>query len=608
MNTHFSESANGLTERRGRKRNREEDEGKVNGYEEQAELAKKARRGFNAHSSYTGLPDRRFKRMDPEEIKRHLKFYDTDPLVIIASQVNLDAALGGSVMILDDKDDGDLSKKSSFKLREWRAFVYSGFLEAAYRYGCALGFIPWTYVPHTLDKGEPRVLNLDEVEVFTYTNTLGEPMYAFFEKPGLEDALTSGTYFAGSFVGRPIKNVFVTTWSAPGSDCEIRSRVAAVMASSDYTASYQRAALRAVLKGADPEMVTETLPDKPEAHVTEHRTQMAGGGSGSAETAELRGKVTDALAMVMQAQNQLGPERFEAVYADLLAHFKITMGSAGQRVDLPTGRKLAKQVMPIGPKDLVQVKLLHQQLTFLLFGVPPSFIQTESARGRIAGGDDSNSANVFRNAQKQLKQRFVQIASQAFNSIHNPSKILHYLMSQSFTRHVDEQELEQVTNNAEIAIPGTPPEDYLEKIYAMGMLKYEAYRNYVSTMHAIPQSALNETPDLSLLDMITGGQESLKRMDMEQQTKLQKMQLKGKKEEMEMKMDGDEKKTQMQMEATEQNAQVQSSVEKVKQKSMDQRIHMEQLKQKGVAQKAKLGVGAQAKSKTKTKAKAKSRA
>lgn len=579
MNSHFSESANGLT----RKRKTKDDDDRVQGFETQAALAKRARRGYGGASSYAGLPDRRFKRMNSVEILRHLTFYDTDPLVRIAAKINLDAALGGSVMIIDKNDDGDLTDKSNLDLRDWRAFVYAGFLESAYRFGCALGFIPWTYVPHGLDKGEPRVLNLDSVDVFQYTNALGEPMFAFFEQPGLDTALQEGTYFAGSLVGKPILNVFVTTWNAPGPEGEIRSLVSTIMANAEFTNDYRKAALRAELKRADPAMVTESLPDQPEYPKTDSRSDLVHGSD------TLREKVSDAMGVLMQAQNSLGPERFEAVYADLTARFKILTGNpTGTRVDLPTGRKLAKQVVPEGPKDLVNVELMRQQLTFMAFGVPPSFIQTESARGRISGGDDSNAASVFRNSQKQLKQRFVQLASQAFHAIHNPHKILHYLMAQPFDRHVEDSELQRITNNAEILIPGTPPEDYLEKLYMMGMLRYDAYRRYVSTMHAIPEADLHDTPDLTLLDMVTGGQESLKKMDHEHDLKVQKMQLKGKKDEMERKMDGDEKKTKLQMKATEQNAQVQTSVEKVKQKSMDQRMQMEMLKQKGLAQKARL--------------------
>lgn len=581
MNSHFSESANGLSKR---KRGEE-----IQGYAVQAALAKKARRAFDSQQAYAGLPDRRFQKMDPAAIQKHLDFFDTDPLVRISVKINLDAALGGSVVITDNSDDGGFTKSSDLELREWRSSTYSSFLESAYRYGCALGWIPWTYVPHAFDKGEPRVLNLSKVDVFQYTNELGEPMYAFFEQPGFDSAMHEGTYFAGSLVGRPILNVFVTTWSAPGPQGQIRSLVSAAMASSEFTNDYRKAALRAELKRADPALITETLPDKPAPHETESRGEMSGAGRGSVD--ELRNKVSDAMAVMMQAYNSLGPEKFEAIHADLIARFNILTGNtAGSRVDLPTGRKLAKQTMPEGPKDLVNVQLMHQQLLFMLFGVPPSFIQTESARGRVASGDDSNAASVFRNAQKQLKQRFVQITSQAFNAIHNPHKILHYLMSQPFDRRVEPDELQRVTNTAQVVIPGTPPEDYLEKLYTTGMLKYEAYRRYVSTMHAIPDSDLHEQPDLSLLDMLTGGQESLKKMDHEHDTKMQKMQLKGKEKEMEMKMDGEESKTKLQMKATEQNARVQTSMEKVKQKSMDQRMEMERLKQKGTAQKAKLAV------------------
>lgn len=600
MISHFAESANGLSDRRAdgsRKRPRGDEQ--IDGFEVQAKLAKKARRGFDSDNVYYGLPDQRFQPMDMEVIAELLRIYDTDPLIRIASQVNLNAALGGSVIITDDADDGEPGNKQNLNLREWRAYTYTGYLEGGYRFGCSIGFIPWTYVPHALDKGEPRVLNLTNVQAFFYLNELNEPMYAFFEKPDTRDMLAGGTYFGGKFVGRPIKNVYVTTWNSPGPGGEVRSLVSTILASANFVKTFRKAARRATLKAADPAIITETTPEKKNGHETEKW-----GDKVDAKAKEDQMRVSEVMGRLVEARRELSPEEFESFYADIMARNNASQGLPGTRLDLETGRKLSKQVLPQGPQDLIGVTLMHQQLLFMLFGVPPSFIQTESARGRISGGDDSNAASVFRNAQKHLKQRLVQLASQAFNTIHNPDKILSYLMAQSFSRHVDERELHRVAHSAQILIPGTPPEDYLEQLYIKGFLKYSAYKRYISTMHAIPEQDLHDEPELSLLDILTGGKESLQKMQMEHDSKMQKAQLKGKEKELEMKQDGDEKKVELQTEATEKNAASEMQTEKVKQKSMDQRLQMELLKQKGMQLKAKLvGPGNQKKAKAKAKKK-----
>ena len=103
-------------------------------------------------------------------------------------------------------------------------------------------------MPHSLDKGEPRILNLDNVDTFLCINGLSEPMYAFFEQPSTESMLTRGTYFGGSFEGQPIRNVFVTTWNAPSAEGGIRSCVATLLANASFTSTYRKSAQRAEIR------------------------------------------------------------------------------------------------------------------------------------------------------------------------------------------------------------------------------------------------------------------------------------------------------------------------------------------------------------------------
>ena len=131
MISHFSESANGLTGRGRKRKPKKGEKDEIDGFAEQAAMAKRARRNFDS-SQYAGLPDRRFMKMDGESLQRHLRVFDTDPLVRIATNINLNAALGGSILITDESDtDSDLEEKQDQKtkdLNEWRSYTYSGFL------------------------------------------------------------------------------------------------------------------------------------------------------------------------------------------------------------------------------------------------------------------------------------------------------------------------------------------------------------------------------------------------------------------------------------------------------------------------------------------------
>lgn len=536
----------------------------------QARFAQFERRPYSTNQGLLGIPDSRFKPLNMEEIKRKLKLFDTDPLMRIAAKINTDAALGGSIQIVDEEMESGLSDEQKKDLYDWRAYTYSGFLMQAYRYLCAVGFVVWTWIPHPNDVGEPRVVNLEsDILGFVHVNGINEPMYAFFRNTDMATAIERGTRFAGQWVGEPVEYTFVTTWNSPGPMGDLRSLVSTIEASSEFTADYRKAALRAELKRADPAMITEILPDKPDAHSTVTRGKMSGQNRIQTDT---RNRISEAMESLMDARRELGQERFEAMYADVKARVSILMGSDAGRVDLPSGRKLAKQVMPEGPKDLIGVTLLHQQLLFTLFGIPPSFIQTESARGRISGGDDSNAASVFRNNQKQLKLQLVQLCSQAFNTIHNTRRIRDYLLSKPLTVRVRDEDVATRINRAKITIPGTPPEDYLNQLYKEGFLKYSAYRRAICTMHAFPEEDLNEEPAITLIDLITNGQQTLMELQMKHDAKMQKDQLEAKSSETEMKIESDEKKvdktlkTQMAV-ATQKTQQAAKAKSKAKSKS-----------------------------------------
>jgi hypothetical protein len=179
---------------------------------------------------------------------------------------------------------------------------------------------------------------------------------------------------------------------------------------------------------------------------------------------------------------------------------------------------------------------------------------------------------VFRNAQMLLKQEFTNLVKQAFNVIHNPSKIEKYLMMQPLYKDIDDKEVARAVNTVQVRIAGTPPESLLRELLTMGVLKPEAYVGYIHIMHNIPMDDLNEKPTMSLTDIMTEGKETLQDQKIKSDEKKQKREL-----------DQREKDGEIQ----ESNTKQQIQLEKTKQQGLDGKIEFEKVKQKGQAARAK---------------------
>lgn len=544
MQGFFSESALGSSEtalRSGRKR---KDSGRIDGYDEQLKLVKRARRAYG-QTDFRGLQDRRFVQIPASEIKKHFDAYDFDPIIQIATTTNLNAALGGSISITDNPSD-DGAEEDETDLAEWRSYIMVSMAKAGYRTGKAIGFIPWVIIPHSRDVGEPRPLNLDNVDVFVSVNPIGEPMYAFFERS--TDPAQHATFFQGMFVGRPILNVYVTTWTAPGSDGTIKSVVATLLKSDDYMDDFKQSARRAIRRLANPLFVTSALPLKYDAQSGGDDVKSLAAAKASA--GQQKDQVMRAVTLVEQARGRLDGQGFESVHEAMMVKHRLLRGNAeGPRVDIEHGRVLESQVKPETPQDLVQITIMHMSLILTAFGVPPSMIMSESARGRIASGDDANAATIFRNAQMSLKQDLVQFVSQMYNAIHNPAKLEAYLLRQPLDRQVSDRELAKAVNTVRIIISGTPPETELKELYGIGMLKYSAFRRYVSTMHCIPLSDLHEEPQISVMDLLTGGGETLQGEKQEGEEKMQTKEFKAREKEQGAELQAREKETKMKVSA-----------------------------------------------------------
>lgn len=542
MNAYFSESANGHYAP-GRKYVPGET---ISGAEEIQRWLDKIRKPYGMGGPYRGLPDKRFILLNENRLTELLKIYDKEPWIRIAAGINMNAALGGSLEISDTalpvpRED----------VKEWRAFHYTSLVEAHYRCGASVGFTPWTVIPNSIDVGEGRVLPFSDMMSWFCRNGAGEPMFAFFRKPDSDDLEGVNSYrFMGNMVGEPIRNVYVTTWEAPDKDGDFNSIVASLSPETKLVKDFRDDASIANARLARPLFVSSHYPNKYDTKslsgiglTTDYMPGLRFDAEGEKRQA--------ALAAYLALHREFGTAQAERIIAVESAQKRAVTGNEeGKKVILDPGQQLESQVLAQAPKDLIPVTMMHQQVVLTSFGVPPSFILSESARGKMASGDDSNAAMMFNNNQMKLKQQICQFLKQVFGVIHTPWKLKIWLMNQPMDINITEEQAERAVNSTvSVVLPGTPPIEFLKQLRKEGMLTYTALRKYVSRMHNIPLADLNEECELSLIDVITEGKESLQAAGLEAQKEMQDTSLEEQKEMQQVDVKAREKETKMKISA-----------------------------------------------------------
>jgi hypothetical protein len=122
---------------------------------------------------------------------------------------------------------------------------------------------------------------------------------------------------------------------------------------------------------------------------------------------------------------------------------------------------------------------------------------------------DVNAQAVYNNHLRNLKQQMLTFANLCYKIIHSFEYAEQFLVRTPLTKQVTEEDVEQ-DSTVEITMPGIPPENVLQELYQQGILKYDAYKKYISSNYSIPLEHLEAKAKLSVLDLLNGGKEKLK--------------------------------------------------------------------------------------------------
>lgn len=177
----------------------------------------------------------------------------------------------------------------------------------------------------------------------------------------------------------------------------------------------------------------------------------------------------------------------------------------GERVDVPFGRIVKPTPSIDPPADIDRASILHADFVSLIFGIPPGLLHSRgvTAAGSSSSSKDPRSGSSTRSAGDQEGGEILRKRVQhARHSLIDYLRDVHrFAFASRWAKRVAREtplsssaDFESVTD-VEIYLPGMPSEQQVRQYYDMGVLKYDAFKRYVSITTTIPPEDLSADPD-----------------------------------------------------------------------------------------------------------------
>jgi hypothetical protein len=440
----------------------------------------------------------------------------------------MNALLQGSVLFSRRAKNGSsgLGKELTGEQEEerrWMSLMYSQFCRDIVRQQWAVGFAAVTHLPHPKYTGYPVVLNLERCEIKYYTDVYGQTHFRFFELldtplfgiPGMGSRSAESFFVAiGDMNRRELPNVVVFVTDPPSVDAELRSKIIVLADDIVYEAHLKTCCYTANIHCANPPLVTEKHSIKPDSHtmnITDRadvRVIGPGGlisnrpslyeGDGNKPGPLRTTQIQDLVDLSKEhagdiREMMLGTSTDPSNLAALIPKRKTRI----EQIPLEQDRIYKAHTLPIPPHDaFIAFSTRRLEKLFALFNVPLSMISSQSALGSKTGMTE-NAYVVFMAGQKELKQRLLQYIHYMYRIINDATNAIHYLMDSIKKKEKPSIKGVKEAIECDITMPGIPPEPVMNAIFLQGVLKFEAYKQFLHDKHAIPFDHFNNKLELS---------------------------------------------------------------------------------------------------------------
>lgn len=463
--------------------------------------------------------DPRYISLDIDRCVRLMRIYEQDIDVQTFARASLNHALSGGILFT--RKNRKLDEESS----DWHNLTWGQWVREVEKMQFCLGFCIASSVPHPKFGARPVVLSLEHVEIKYMLDAYNTPHFRVFEKLDALDMIMPQRE-AQVFSRQRLLNVRCWAQSAPLRDGSIRSQLTTLIGDLMYENHLMQVAFVADRARARPPIVSQfvdrpyRVSDRVSVSATSDNrnvSQWLGSGTGphigpGPAVSGSDGGFSSA-ASVVNLMNSYSSADMGAIASRLgnVLRSNIVNGTAEQ-IYLEDGRQLVQQVMPEPPHAILlgfrQSRAVRVALAFgmtlpALTQPPQGVSANEVKKGGSHGKDDDGSNSVyFENFQRELKQRLVVYIHQMYAFIHTGPMALE-LVREALAKGdkpLSAKELQEDVT-VSVALPGQPNEQALNRLYLEGVLRYDAYVNYISCKHSIPMDAFETKPKMDLKEL-----------------------------------------------------------------------------------------------------------
>lgn len=413
------------------------------------------------------------------------------------------------------------SKEVQDEEDEYLSRILTRFAADLHEYAQAVGFCPWVAVPnaHPVYLYRPQRLNLERVTVWYKYNMFGECMFAFTATPevineildfsmlGLHSLVPFGD---NQFI---IPGVFVEVWHKPDINGCLTSPVMPLIEPLEMFAVLRHCHMAASVSASAPVHVIQTKPPLDlglqnrnllkDSYLEQEAYSARDGAERSNGPRRIEGVVNRALDQIVGLANQWhgGPHQFEQIREGLIRSLHETVGKMmSNRIYLDDYEEVAKAPEARSPVDFTKTEVMVQQMVMMAFSLPPAMLQAESSRGRM--NLDYNAMRVFNDAQQQLMSEMQRALQHVAEGIWAPARLARYAMDTALVEQISEEEARKHMK-IHVVIPNIPSPEDIRSLHEEGVLKYDAYCEFMGQIYSIPRDRFEKTRRMDRMDVKT---------------------------------------------------------------------------------------------------------
>jgi hypothetical protein len=458
--------------------------------------------------------DLRFQELNTGRAIDLLRLYERDSDIQTFSRASMNHALAGGILFVRK------NKQLSQQARDWHNQVWSLWVREVEKMIFCLGFCIATFFPHPVYGFEPSIVSLEHVEVKYHIDVNNRYEFRVYEKMDAVDMMEEAQSNV-VFARRRMRNVRVWSTAPPTNTGIFRSQLTTLLSDLVYETHLLQTSFIADQARARPAIVSQQLPSVYKATTTANNpTSVPGAPMGSShylgdgntpyDPTPINQRKTAGSDLV-QIMNAFDSDNLASITArvDRMLNTKVNNASVEQ-VYLENGRQLVQQILPEPPHDIllgfrqsraVRVGLMFGLTLPALAAAPTGKHVNEAKKSGNRGGDDDGSNSVyFENFQRELKQRLVVYIHQMYMFMHTAAFAIEALQENESPEPMDQSKLKESVD-VDVSLPGQPDENLLHQLFQSGILKYEAYVNYMSSKHSIPMDAFEAKPKLTIQEL-----------------------------------------------------------------------------------------------------------